>query len=276
MSLSVLIIGAHPDDPDIRAGGFAHKCVTDGHDVRFVSMTDGRAGHHEQPPEKVVRRRQKEARAAASIAGIEYDILDIPDGRLRPTLEAREMVIRLIRQTSADLVVSHRPNDYHPDHRYTAQVVRDAAYTVTVPNICPDTPALESNPVFLYLFDVFDRPYPFDPDFFVPMSKQDIERKYAMLDCHESQLYEWLPYTEGVLQDVPDGTEQRREWLKTNPLSGLAEMHGAADRFRDRLIDNYGEQGKEIGYVEPFELSEYGGELTSELEDQLGSLCILR
>lgn len=272
MSLSVLVIGAHPDDPDIRAGGFACECATAGHDVRFVSMTDGRAGHHEQRPEELVQRRRKEVRAAAAVAGIEYDILDVPDGRLRPTLETRETVVRLIREAKADLVISHRPNDYHPDHRYTAQVVRDAAYMVTVPSVYPDTPALESNPIFAYLFDTFERPYPFEPHLLVPISEQGTERKYAMLDCHESQLYEWLPYTEGVIQDVPNDAEERQQWLATNPLSGLAEMRGAADRFRDRLIDGYGKEGEEIEYIEPFEISEYGGTLTSELEEQLVSL----
>lgn len=272
MTCSILVIGAHPDDPDIRAGGFACACAAVGHDVRFVSLTDGCAGHHESPGTELVQRRREEAAAAADAAGIEYRVLDVPDGRLRPTLENRETVIRLIRESEPDVVFTHRTNDYHPDHRYTSQLVRDAAYMVTVPNVCPDTPALESNPVFAHLFDTFERPYPFDPDLLAPISTEMVERKYAMLDCHESQMYEWLPYTENKLETVPDDPNSRKEWLATDPFSGLAEMREAADRFRDRLIDSYGEQrGREIGYIEPFEISEYGNELTPELEERLFS-----
>lgn len=270
MSCDVLVVGAHPDDPDIRAGGIACACAAIGHDVRFVSMTDGRAGHHELDASSLVRRRRKEAKAAADVAGIEYSIFDTPDGRLRPTIENRETVIESIREYEPDVVLTHRTNDYHPDHRYTSQLVRDAAYMVTVPNVCPDVPALDTNPVFAYLYDTFERPYPFEPSVLVPIDERAVERKYEMLDCHESQMYEWLPYTEDALETVPDDPDARREWLGTDPIPGLAEMREAADRFRDRLIETYGERrGREIDYVEPLEISEYGSDLAPELKERL-------
>lgn len=273
MSRKLLVVGAHPDDPDIRAGGLACTCTDAGHDVRFVSMTDGSGGHHEQSGDDLVRRRRREATAAAEVAGgIEYQVLDTPDGQLRPTLENRAEVIRLIREFEPDVVLTHRTNDYHPDHRYASQLVRDAAYMVTVPNVCPDVPALESNPVFAYLFDTFERPYRFDPDLLVPIEGETLERKYDVLDRHESQMYEWLPYNEGKLDAVPEDRDARREWLSGDPIDGLREMSDAADRYRDRLIDRYGERrGREIEHVEAFEVSEYGGELTPELTDQLFS-----
>lgn len=272
MSRRLLVIGAHPDDPDIRAGGLACTCANAGHDVQFVSMTDGRGGHHEQPGQELVDRRRKEATAAAEIAGIGYRILDNPDGRLEPTLENREVLIRLIRNYDPDVVLTHRTNDYHPDHRYTSQLVRDAAYMVTVPNVCPDTPALESNPVFAYLSDTFERPYPFAPEVIVPIPDAMVERKYDMLDCHESQMYEWLPYTEDELTAVPDDPVERYQWLTTDPISGLEEMRSTADRFRNRLIERDGdERGRAIEYAEAFEISEYGSELTPELADDLFS-----
>ncbi|MCL7416558.1 MAG: PIG-L family deacetylase [Halalkalicoccus sp.] len=272
MSCRLLVIGAHPDDPDIRAGGLACSAAATGHDVKFVSITDGRGGHHEQSGDELVRRRRAEANAAADIAGIEYDVFDVPDGELRPTLENRETVIRLIREYEPDVVLTHRTNDYHPDHRYTSQLVRDAAYMVMVPNVCPDVPALEYNPVFAYLLDSFERPYPFDPDVVVPISDEMVEWKYDALDCHESQLYEWLPYTEGVLEAVPDDPDERREWLATDPIGGLEEMRNTADRFRDLLVERYGaDRGREIEYAEAFEISEYGGELTPELTEELFS-----
>lgn len=272
MDYRIVVIGAHPDDPDIRAGGSACAWAAAGHNVRFISMTDGRAGHHELYGSELVHRRRDEAAAAAAVAGIEYRVLDNPDGCLRPSVENRKTLIRLIREYDPDLVLTHRTNDYHPDHRYTAQLVRDAAYMVIVPDVCPETPPLESNPVFGSLFDTFERPVSFEPDLLVPIEKEMIERKYEMLDCHESQLYEWLPYTEGNVETVPEGALKRHEWLKRDPLSGIAEMRNAADRFRDRLVDAYGaKRGREIEYVEPFEISEYGSDLAPELEARLVS-----
>ncbi|MFC4986718.1 PIG-L deacetylase family protein [Saliphagus infecundisoli] len=262
MERTVLVIGAHPDDADIRAGGFACRLAQAGHEVIFVSMTDGRAGHHEQGGIELVERRRAEAAAAADIAGIDYCILKAPDGRLRPTLERRERLIRLIRRLSPDLVLTHRPNDYHPDHRYTSQLVRDAAYMVTGPNVCPGTPALDSNPVFAYLLDTFDRPHSFDPDVVIPIPPDLVDRKYKMLDCHESQVYEWLPYNAGIIEEVPDDPDRRREWLETDPLASFAEMQGAADRLRDRLEGD-------VEYAEAFEISEYGAELDDELTANL-------
>ncbi|WP_122091221.1 PIG-L deacetylase family protein [Halalkalicoccus subterraneus] len=272
MPYRLLVIGAHPDDPDIRAGGLACTAAAAGHDVKFVSMTDGRGGHHEQAGDELVRRRREEAAAAAAVAGIEYDVLDVPDGELRPALENRKTLIQLIREFEPDVVLTHRTNDYHPDHRYTSQLVRDAAYMVMVPNVCPNVPALEYNPVFSYVLDGFERPYPFDPDVIVPIDDEQVERKYDALDRHESQMYEWLPYTEGILESVPDEPDARREWLATDPIGGLEEMRTTADRFRDLLAERYGsDRAQEIEYVEAFEVSEYGGDLTPALAEGLFS-----
>lgn len=270
MSRTLLVVGAHPDDPDIRAGGVACQCAAAGHDVRFVSMTDGRGGHHELAGDALVKRRRREAAAAAETAGLtEYRVLDNEDGRLRPTLEAREEVIRLIREVEPDVVLTHRTNDYHPDHRYTSQLVRDAAYMVTVPNVCSDAPALDYNPVFAYLLDTFERPYPFTPDAVVPIGDDEVARKYDALDCHESQMYEWLPHNKGDLDDVPNDPEARRAWLETDPIPALQEMRETAARFRDQLVDEHGAAGHDVAYAEAFEVSEYGGDLTPELKTDL-------
>ncbi|WP_433627452.1 PIG-L deacetylase family protein [Halomicrococcus sp. NG-SE-24] len=267
-TLRVLVVGAHPDDCDLKAGGLACKYADRGHHVRFVSMTNGAAGHHEQAGVTLVERRRAEANAAADVAGIEFRMFDNPDGRLRPSLENRDDVIRLIREYAPDLVLSHRPNDYHPDHRYTAQLVRDAAYMVTVPNVCPATPALDRNPVFAYLSDAFDRPYPFSPD--VVVAVDDVaDRKFEMLDRHESQLYEWLPYNEGVLDEVPDDPEERYEWLRDGGLPHVEALTDVADRYRERLVERYGVDGEDVRYAEAFEASEYGRPLTDEAADRL-------
>ena len=267
-TIRVLAVGAHPDDCDLKAGGIACKYADAGHDVTFVSMTNGAAGHHEQAGRTLVRRRRAEAERAADVAGIEFTMLDNPDGRLQPSLDNRDRLIRLIREAEPNLVLTHRPNDYHPDHRYTAQLVRDAAYMVTVPNVCPATPALDRNPVFAYMSDTFDRPYPFSPDVVVDIDDA-ADRKHEMLDCHESQMYEWLAYNEGVLEEVPDAPDARYEWLRNGGLPHVEALADVADRYRDHLVDRYGDAGTGVEYAEAFEASEYGRPLTDEVAEWL-------
>ncbi|UCF38845.1 MAG: PIG-L family deacetylase [Acidobacteriota bacterium] len=253
--IRVLVIGAHPDDPDWYAGGTAKKFVEKGHIVRLLSLTNGNAGHFEQGGAPLAQRRFKEAQCAGQVIGAEYVVLDNDDGKLLPTLENREEVIRQIRSFRADLVLTHRPNDYHPDHRNTGLLVRDAAYMVTVPNIVAGTPHLRKNPVFAYLGDHFTKPSPIEADVAVDIDDV-IERKLDMFDCHDSQFYEWLPYNENILDQVPEGAAQRRAWLAKNyaPV-GLTP----ANTYRDRLKELYGsEKGAAIKYAEVFEISEYG------------------
>src|SRR5215467_3773567 len=192
-SLRLLILGAHPDDADYAAGGTAALYRAAGHTVKMVSLTNGDAGHHIEPGPALAERRRAEAAAAGAVIGAEYILLDNHDGLLLPTLENRLAIIRLIRSFRPDLVLTHRPNDYHPDHRYTSQLVQDAAYMVTVPAIAPDTPHLAANPVIAYLPDDFQKPYPFTPTVALDVGKV-VERIVDMLHCHTSQFYEWLPY----------------------------------------------------------------------------------
>ncbi|MDE0314590.1 MAG: PIG-L family deacetylase [Candidatus Poribacteria bacterium] len=259
--IRVLIFGAHPDDCDIKAGGIAALYVQKGHHVKFVSVTNGDAGHHEMGGGPLAQRRNAEAQAASEIIGIEYELLDNHDGELMPTLENRYQIIRTIREFRPDLIMTHRPNDYHPDHRYTSMLVQDAAYMVTVPNICALTPHLEKNPVIVYLSDGFMKPIPFSPDVVVGIDTV-VEQKIDMLHCHESQFYEWLPYNSGNLNVVPDSVEDRREWLAErlrNRFSSVAEKH------RDLLVEFYGKKvGANIQYAEAFESCEYGSSLTTE------------
>ncbi len=200
--LNIIAFGAHPDDCDQRAGGTAAKFAALGHRVRFVSVTNGDAGHQTEGGGALAARRRDEAQEAGRRLGVDYIVLDNHDGELLPTLKPREEIIRQIRLWKADLVLAPRPNDYHPDHRYTGVLVQDAAYMVVVPNITPDTPALRKNPVFMYFQDNFQRPNPFTPD--VAVSIDDvIEKKIDALDAHVSQMYEWLPWVGGNLDKVP-------------------------------------------------------------------------
>src|SRR5881227_2244682 len=145
--LRILVIGAHPDDADIKAGGTAAQWCNLGHAVRLVSLTNGQAGHQTMSGPPLARRRRAEAQAAAAAIGATYEVLDHPDGELDDRLAYRHEVVRLIRGFRPDLVITHRSTDYHPDHRFAGLLVQDAAYLLTVPAICPDMPHLPACPV---------------------------------------------------------------------------------------------------------------------------------
>lgn len=250
--INVVVIGAHPDDPDGDAGGTAIKFSKLGHNVLFVSLTNGDAGHHEKGGGALAKIRRQEAREAGKRFGVEYIVLDNHDGELMPTLENRKEVIRLIRQWNADVVISHRPNDYHPDHRNTSILVQDAAYMVIVPNVATDVPPLKKNPVFLYAQDRFQKPYPFEPDITVDITDVYDQKIYGMA-AHESQFFEWLPWTSGRLDEVPKTQEARLEWL-----AGLRKPR-ITEEMRQSLEKWYGkEKAEDVKIVEAFEICEYG------------------
>lgn len=264
--LRLLVIGAHPDDAEYRAGGLAVLYRQLGHDVKFVSVTNGDAGHHEMGGAMLAQRRRAEASATANlVAGLSYEVWDHHDGELEPALHIRKQVIRLIRRTRPDLVLTHRPNDYHPDHRYTSQLVQDAAYMVTVPNLCSDTPHLDRDPVIMYLADDFEKPQPFRPAVVVDITSV-WESKLSMLCCHESQFFEWLPYNLGRTHEVPVDATARRAWLG----AWLSQVPPAPALYADQLNKLYGaESAGSIGQIEAFEACEYGRQLDASLTARL-------
>jgi LmbE family N-acetylglucosaminyl deacetylase len=257
--LNIIVIGAHPDDADNKFGGTAALFAEMGHNVKFVSVTNGDAGHFNKGGGALAKIRRKEAEEAARRLGIkEYVVLDNHDGELLPTLNVRHQIIRQIRNWDADVVLSPRPADYHPDHRYTGILVQDAAYLVIVPNVTPDTPPLDKNPVFLYLEDRFQKPYPFQPDITVDITGT-MDKKLNALDAHTSQMYEWLPWTSNNLDNVPEKEEERRQFLAKNWSGKITPSERAA------LKKWYGnEKGEAIKYAESFEICEYGKQPSQE------------
>jgi LmbE family N-acetylglucosaminyl deacetylase len=250
--LNIIAFGAHPDDCDIRAGGTAAKWAAAGHRVRFVAVTNGDAGHQTQGGGALAARRRAEAQEAGKRIGVEYVVLDNHDGELLPDLKVREQIIRQIRLWKADLVLAPRPNDYHPDHRYTGVLLQDAAFMVTVPNVASDTPALRKNPVFMYFEDGFKKPAPFTPDVAVSID-DSFEKKIAMLDAHVSQVYEWLPWLAGRLEEVPKGETARRQWLTKERSAPISPA------VREALTKYYGAAGAaKVQHAEAFEICEYG------------------
>jgi LmbE family N-acetylglucosaminyl deacetylase len=250
--LNIIAFGAHPDDCDIRAGGTAAKWAAAGHHVRFVAVTNGDAGHQTQGGGALAARRRAEAQEAGKRIGVEYVVLDNHDGELLPDLKVREQIIRQIRQWKANLVLAPRPNDYHPDHRYTGVLLQDAAFMVTVPNVASDTPALRKNPVFMYFEDNFKKPAPFTPDVAVSID-DSFDKKVSMLDAHVSQVYEWLPWLAGRLEDVPKDTTARKQWLTKERSAPISPA------VREALTKYYGaDAAAKVQHAEAFEICEYG------------------
>lgn len=256
--INIVVIGAHPDDCDVDAGGTAALYAKAGHNVLFVSLTNGDAGHHEKGGGVLAKIRIAEAQEAGKRFGVKYIVLDNHDGELMPTLKNRHDVIRLIREWKADIVIGPRSNDYHPDHRNTAIIVQDAAYLVIVPNVAPDVEPLKSNPIFLYAEDGFKKPIPFSPDITIDITDVFDQKIYAMA-AHQSQFFEWLPYTMGKLDQVPKTEQDRLEWLKNwrQPTVSEAELNS--------LKKWYGEEkAPSIRITEAFEICEYGRRPSNE------------
>lgn len=254
--LRIICFGAHPDDCEIQVGGTAALWAAKGHHVKFISVTNGDIGHWREAGGPLARRRSDEVGRAARLLGITTEVLDIHDGELLPTLENRRTLTRLIREWKADIVMSHRPNDYHPDHRYTGILVQDSAYMVTVPFFCPDTPILRNNPVFLFYPDRFRKPNPFQPDIAVSIDTV-IDRKLDALDTLVSQFYEGgANGSAELLPSEPDKQTERRRKVR----EGFANRsRDVAQRFRNKLTDWYGkEKGGQVQYAEAFEICEYG------------------
>ena len=129
----VLVIMAHPDDPDFICGGTIALMATQGIEVTYMILTNGDKGNHNQ----LIAFRKIEQRAAAAVCGVK-DVLFMgeEDGFLRPTREIRERVTREIRRLKPQLVICQDPDRYlvgdsyinHPDHRNAGLVALEAIF----------------------------------------------------------------------------------------------------------------------------------------------------
>jgi len=262
--LRIVVFGAHPDDAQYKAGGTTAKWAKLGHHVKLVSVTNGDIGHWQMTGAPLAQRRFAEVKKADAIIGAATEVLDIHDGELLPTLENRQRFIRIIRRWKADIVIAHRPWDYHPDHRYVGVLMQDAAFMVTVPFMCPDVPALKKNAVFLYSSDGFKKPYPFTAD--IAVSVDDVfDLKLTAIHEMPSQHYEGgANGSEEYVAKVPPQSDEvgRKEWLRRR---WTARQGGEAERYRESLVKWYGvEKGAAVKYAEAFEICEYGRQPSTE------------
>ena len=255
-TFTYMFVGAHPDDADIEFGGTAILLKDLGHDVVFVSVTVGSAGHQSMERKALAERRYAETQKVAKHLGITYIVMDVPDGELVADLPTRHKLIRVIRQHKPDVIVSPRPNDYHPDHRAAGQLVQDCSFLLTVPLVCPDAPRLESNPYIFFNQDGFRKPTEIQPDVLIDTSSV-IDRKMQSLALHESQIFEWLSFINHFKDDTPKPTDDYLDWMKCHWGDP-----GHPSRFAG-LLNNSSQ------YIEVLECCEYGSEVTPEIAKEL-------
>ncbi|NQV74666.1 MAG: PIG-L family deacetylase [Bacteroidetes bacterium] len=257
--LRIIAFGAHPDDSELKAGGVAALWAAQGHKVKFVSLTNGDIGHFKEAGAPLAIRRLAEVRECARTLGIETEVLDIHDGELMPTLENRKTVARLIRDWQADIVLVHRPYDYHADHRYAGVLVEDAAVLVAAAFFTSDTPPTKKNPIFMYYSDGFQRPYPFEPTIVIGIDEV-AEKKWSCIRAMPSQFADADSWGGRTLANVPQNTQQRQEYILGIHQKAIA---GVANKYRDRLVQLYGQdRGSKFKYAEAFELCQYGSQVS--------------
>jgi LmbE family N-acetylglucosaminyl deacetylase len=256
--LRIIAFGAHPDDCEIQVGGTAARWAKLGHHVLFVSVTNGDIGHWREAGGPLAVRRKSEVAQAHKMLGIQGVVLDNHDGELEPTLENRRTLTRLIRAWNADLVLGPRTNDYHPDHRYTGVLVQDAAFMVTVPFFCPDVPAMQKNPVFMYYTDRFQKPAPSKPDIVISIDPV-LEQKLDALGVMISQFAEGGANGSAALYpNDPAGQQKRQRDVREN---FSRRFKGTAARFNKELAVWYpGDAANAVKHAEAFEICEYGSQ----------------
>lgn len=135
----ILVILAHPDDPEFFCGATLAKWALEGHNISYCLLTKGDKGVNENFPavNNIIELRMKEQREAADVLGVDEIIyLDYEDGYLTPSLEVRKEIVGVIRKKKPDVIVTCDPTNYylrdsyinHPDHRAAGQVVIDAVF----------------------------------------------------------------------------------------------------------------------------------------------------
>ena len=261
--LRIVAMGAHPDDAEQKFGGTAALFAAQGAKVKLLALTNGDVGHFAQAGGPLAQRRKKEVEACHATLGVATEVLDIHDGELMPDLETRKKVANLIREWQADVVLSHRPWDYHPDHRAVGKLAEDAAVVVAAPYFAPYTPPTKGNPIFLFYSDNFKKPYPFDP--ILAVGFDDVaQKKWDCISALPSQFGDADSWQARYGRNVPADEAGRKAYLIENVKQRNADV---ANQFRNLLVQLYGEQkGKAIKYAEAFELNQYGANAT---QDQL-------
>jgi LmbE family N-acetylglucosaminyl deacetylase len=181
----VLAIGAHPDDLELSCAGTLAKFVRAGVYVHLAVACQGDRGGSSGPDPALAERRAEEARCAAAILGAPLDLLELGDAEVRVDPETRLLFLRLLRAARPDLIITHSPSDYHPDHVRVGAIATDCAWYAASPGHATELPPLDGPPAVVYMENVAG--VNFEPTHLVDISGT-IDVKRRMLACHQSQL----------------------------------------------------------------------------------------
>lgn len=253
-SIRVLMICAHPDEPDMYAGGLAALYAEQGHRVKFLSLTNGDSGHYALPKKELAVKRKGEADEAARRLGIdEYAILGTSDGELEANIETRKEVVRQIRLFNPDVLVAFHPDGSNsPDNRYAGKVVSDAVPYAGLPGFLPEVPSTKKKLLVLLMPDM-SLQATYRPDVAIDIDSV-IEKKLLACDAHSTTFYELVPWFKGTLGTLPSDWEGRRRYL----LEGWPSFYASA-KVRPALEARYGQaRANQVQFAESFEIAKYG------------------
>jgi LmbE family N-acetylglucosaminyl deacetylase len=258
--LKVLVIFAHPDEGEIYAGGISAIYSKMGHSVKFLSLTNGDAGHWSMDAESLAKRRYKEAMEAKRILGLsDYEVLEYHDGKLKNSLEIQEVVAKRIEQWKADVVILFYPITTeaggHNDNMQAGLIVQAAATLIK----------MEELPAFLYMRDYFTTSFSHIPD--IAINIEEVwETKLLAMKAHESQVVEANPHADGILEEVLGSKIKQQEYLFYNsyPFSRITPDIKLA------LLKWYGRDFSEnIKWAEAFEFAGFGRQINNKAISEL-------
>jgi N-acetylglucosamine malate deacetylase 1 len=253
--LRVMVVAAHPDEADMYAGGSAALFAEQGAAVKFLSITNGDAGHYEIGGMQLARRRWEEAQQAAKCLGIEeYEVLNEHDGELYPTMAVRNQVIERVRKWAPDVLIGFHPDGWgHPDNRNAGKALADAAAFIGVPNVLPNIPAVKKRILCLWMWDYSTMPiHRHDLAFDVTKT---VEKKLLACDAHATQFYEFAPWGRGFLHEVPESWEDKRLFI----LKYWSEFFYTQESQREGLAKWYGDEcATSVEFAETFQIAPYG------------------
>ena len=186
--MNILAIGAHPDDVETSCGGTLAKYAKMGHKVFMATATNGNIGSATLSMEKIAAVRKEEARKAAAHIGAEYICLDYDDEMFFEDKAARLAFIDLVRYCKADVILTHNPEDYNPDHELTSKIISDIAVMIPIEKIHTKSPAYSRIPIIVYFES--ENGLGFIPTEYVDIT-DTMEIKMAMCWEHKSQI-SWM------------------------------------------------------------------------------------
>lgn len=225
--MKILAISAHPDDIEIQCYGTLARFALGGDEVTFAIFTSGNMGDLHIAPAELGAMRKLEAQNAAAVIGAKVIWPAIDDECVFPNEEQRRIMIDVMREADPDLIITHSPNDYHPDHRYVSQLVFDSYYQKGLPHMPGQRlPACRFGQCPIYYMDNVGG-INFSPVEYVDItSVMDIKKK--MLACHISQVESMREHSN---TDIMDMIETQGKFRGFAAGCKYAEAFGRLDAF---------------------------------------------